>query len=95
LSKKDLSIVAKHFPYYEEIFASGQRSTYPLSALKVDNLIDKSFAIVGHAAHVVHAIAGQGVNLGLRDAKILADVIVESRYLRLDVGSDTVLKKMA
>lgn len=92
-SDQDLSkTLLAHFPFYGEISISGQRWSYPLSALKVDKLIDKRFAIVGDAAHVVHPIAGQGVNLGWRDARALANVIIDAQKLGLDIGSDTILK---
>jgi 2-octaprenyl-6-methoxyphenol hydroxylase len=51
------------------------------------------FALAGDAAHGVHPIAGQGLNLGLRDAAALAEVIVEARRLGLDIGSEAVLER--
>jgi 2-octaprenyl-6-methoxyphenol hydroxylase len=50
------------------------------------------FALAGDAAHGVHPIAGQGLNLGLRDAAALAEVVVEARSLGLDIGTEGALQ---
>jgi 2-octaprenyl-6-methoxyphenol hydroxylase len=55
----------------------GRRWSYPLSALLVSRYIDTRLALVGDAAHGVHPIAGQGLNLGFRDVNALADLILE------------------
>jgi 2-octaprenyl-6-methoxyphenol hydroxylase len=49
------------------------------------------FALAGDAAHGVHPLAGQGLNLGLRDAAALAETVVEARSLGLDIGSEAAL----
>ena len=54
-------------------------------------MIDDRLVLIGDAAHVVHPIAGQGVNLGWRDAAVLADCIQEAISLGLDIGSHTIL----
>jgi 2-octaprenyl-6-methoxyphenol hydroxylase len=53
----------------------GRRWTYPLSAMHAAHYIDTRLALIGDAAHGIHPIAGQGLNLGLRDALALADLI--------------------
>ena len=50
-------------------------------------------ALVGDAAHVIHPIAGQGLNLGLRDVAALAEVLVDGRRLGLDIGDAQVLAR--
>ena len=50
-------------------------------------------ALVGEAAHVIHPIAGQGFNLGLRDVAALAELVVDARRLGLDIGAPAVLAR--
>lgn len=70
----------------------------PLQAFPLRLQIARSFiaprlALIGDAAHVVHPIAGQGLNLGLKDVAALAEVVVEAMRLGLDHGSDDVLTR--
>jgi 2-octaprenyl-6-methoxyphenol hydroxylase len=51
------------------------------------------FALIGDAAHAMHPIAGQGLNVGLRDVAALAEVLVEAKRLGLDPGAATVLER--
>ena len=85
--------IKTHFPFYGDLEICSQRWTYPLSAVTVNSYIDHRLALIGDAAHVVHPIAGQGVNLGWRDAAVLADQLVRAYSLGLDIGSLTVLKQ--
>ena len=62
------------------------RSTYPLGFHHAARITDHRLALVGDAAHGIHPIAGQGVNLGYRDAAALAQVLVEGARLGLDLG---------
>ncbi len=66
-------------------------SHYPLRLQHAGQLTDHRLALVGDAAHVIHPIAGQGLNLGLRDVAALAQVLVEGARLGLDLGSPQVL----
>src|SRR5262249_17922710 len=50
-------------------------------------------ALVGEAAHMIHPIAGQGLNLSIRDIAALAELIVDARRLGLDIGDDGVLRR--
>ncbi len=72
---------------------AGPRWSYPLSMHLAARYVAPRFALAGDAAHGVHPIAGQGLNLGLRDAAALAEVIVDARRLGLDPGSLSVLER--
>jgi 2-octaprenyl-6-methoxyphenol hydroxylase len=67
------------------------RSTYPLGFHHAARITDHRLALVGDAAHGIHPIAGQGVNLGYRDAAALAQVLVEGARLGLDLGDQQLL----
>lgn len=71
----------------------GPRWSYPLSMHLAMSYLAPRLVLAGDAAHGVHPIAGQGLNLGLRDAAALVEVIVEGRRLGLDIGSQAVLRR--
>lgn len=71
----------------------GKRFSYPLVLMHAEEFIAPRFALVGDAAHGIHPIAGQGVNLGYRDVAVLAELITEQRGLGLDLGSHTMLAR--
>jgi 2-octaprenyl-6-methoxyphenol hydroxylase len=71
----------------------GPRWSYPLAMQLALSYIAPRFALAGDAAHAIHPIAGQGLNLGLRDAAALAEVVIEARRLGLDIGSEAVLER--
>ncbi len=73
--------------------ATGPRWSYPLSLQLADRYVAPRLALAGDAAHVMHPIAGQGLNLGLRDAAALAEVIVDATRLGLDPGATDVLAR--
>ena len=66
---------------------------FPLGLTLARAFVKPRFALVGDAAHSIHPIAGQGLNLGYRDVAALAETIVEAHRLGLDVGSLTVLDR--
>ncbi|OYX02897.1 MAG: hypothetical protein B7Z15_18715 [Rhizobiales bacterium 32-66-8] len=66
---------------------------FPLRRQMARAFIAPRLALVGDAAHVVHPIAGQGLNLGLKDVAALAEVVIETVRLGLDLGSDEVLAR--
>jgi len=69
------------------------RSTYPLGFHHAARIVDHRLALVGDAAHGIHPIAGQGVNLGYRDAAALTQVLVEGARLGLDLGDQQLLER--
>jgi 2-octaprenyl-6-methoxyphenol hydroxylase len=76
-----------------EIKAVGARRVHPLGFFVARSFIAERIALVGDAAHVIHPIAGQGLNMGLKDVAALAEVIVDAARLGLDPGSATVLER--
>jgi 2-octaprenyl-6-methoxyphenol hydroxylase len=69
----------------------GPRWTYPLTLLLAERYVATRLALVGEAAHTIHPIAGQGLNLGIRDVAALAELVIDARRLGLDIGNETVL----
>ena len=68
---------------------------YPLSLLLAERMVAPRLALIGDAAHGVHPIAGQGLNLGLKDAAALAEVLVEAVRNGEDIGAEAVLERYA
>ena len=71
-----------------EMFLCADRQMFPLSLQMAETYTAPRFVLVGDAAHVIHPLAGQGLNMGLRDAAALAGVIAKSQSLGLDIGTD-------
>jgi len=76
-----------------EIKAVGKRRAHPLGFFVARSFIADRIALVGDAAHVIHPIAGQGLNMGLKDVAALAEVIVDAARLGLDPGGADVLQR--
>lgn len=72
---------------------NGPRSSYPLSFQHTVRIVGERMALVGDSAHGMHPIAGQGLNLGLRDVGALVEVLEEARRLGLDIGDAQVLTR--
>lgn len=66
---------------------------YPLALKIAKNMVSDRLALIGDAAHVVHPIAGQGLNLGLADVAALAELVVEATRLGDDIGNANLLAK--
>lgn len=79
--------------YLGRLAPVGPRWTHPLSLSHAETYIAPRLALAGDAAHGMHPIAGQGLNMGLRDVAALAEVLVDARRLGLDIGSTAVLAR--
>ncbi len=71
----------------------GDRRAYPLGLTLAREFVRPQFALCGDAAHGIHPIAGQGLNLGFRDIAALAETVVEADRLGLEIGSLAVLER--
>jgi len=76
-----------------EVKALDKPRAFPLSYFVARSFIAERMALVGDAAHVIHPIAGQGLNLGLKDVAALAEVVVDAARLGIDFGQSDVLER--
>ncbi len=76
-----------------DIALEGSRFAYPLRLSLAEDFIAPRLALVGDAAHGVHPIAGQGLNLGLRDVAALAEVLIDASRRGEDIASPLVLER--
>jgi 2-octaprenyl-6-methoxyphenol hydroxylase len=87
-----LTEAEKRFGYrLGRITLAGPRALWPLEMHLARALAGDRVVLVGDAAHLVHPIAGQGLNLGLRDVAALTEVVTDAARLGLDIGSSIVL----
>jgi 2-octaprenyl-6-methoxyphenol hydroxylase len=75
------------------ITLEGPKQSFPLAFQMARSFVGKRLALIGDAAHVVHPLAGQGLNIGLRDVAALTETIVDTLRLGLDIGSATALER--
>jgi 2-octaprenyl-6-methoxyphenol hydroxylase len=76
-----------------EIKVLDKPRAFPLGYFVARSFIGERLALVGDAAHVIHPIAGQGLNMGLKDVAALAEVIVDAARLGIDLGQADVLDR--
>jgi 2-octaprenyl-6-methoxyphenol hydroxylase len=71
----------------------GRRWSYKLAAMHAHRYFDTRLVLVGDAAHTIHPIAGQGLNLGFRDAIALSELLIEASRNGTDLGSPQLLRR--
>jgi 2-octaprenyl-6-methoxyphenol hydroxylase len=76
-----------------EVKALDKPRAFPLGYFVARSFIGERLALVGDAAHVIHPIAGQGLNMGLKDIAALAEVVVDAARLGIDLGQADVLER--
>ncbi len=74
-----------------EIISIGERAAFPLRGLTAHSYVRERIVLLGDAAHTIHPLAGQGVNLGFKDAQALAELILANETA--DVGSLKLLRR--
>ena len=79
--------------YLGRLDVHGPRFAYPLSLVHARQYTANRLALVGDAAHSIHPIAGQGLNIGLRDVAALAEVVTDALRLGLDPGTSSALER--
>jgi 2-octaprenylphenol hydroxylase len=75
------------------ITSCGERILFPLQRQYAEHYVAPRIALVGDASHVIHPLAGQGVNLGLKDVRELADTLLEAGRQQRDIGALSVLRR--
>lgn len=71
----------------------GGKRAFPLGLTLARSFVASRFALAGDAAHGIHPISGQGLNLGFKDVAALAETVVEADRLGLDIGSINILER--
>ncbi|WFW29600.1 MAG: 2-octaprenyl-6-methoxyphenyl hydroxylase [Wolbachia endosymbiont of Menacanthus eurysternus] len=97
LSEKEFIIeLKKRFSsYLGKIKLKSQRKSYPLSFAFAKKLYKERILLIGDAAHSIHPIAGQGLNLGIKDIESVIKHITSARIFGIDIGSKYLLKKIS
>lgn len=94
LSRKEfVDVLRERFPpEYGDVDMVGERSAYPLSLVHAQNYIGTRMALIADAAHGIHPIAGQGLNLGFRDVKEIAALVIGAHEQGQDIGVQDLLE---
>jgi 2-octaprenyl-6-methoxyphenol hydroxylase len=85
------ALTARFPDFYGAAKQIGVRGAYPLGLIHAHNYTAPRAALIGDAAHGIHPIAGQGLNLGFRDIAVLAELVIAAVNENSDPGSDTLL----
>lgn len=80
---------------YGKFSLATPRAHFPLYHSRPSRLVGERFALIGDSAHGIHPLAGQGLNLGIRDVACLRDCLIEARGRGEDIGCDAVLARFA
>ncbi len=75
------------------IASVGPRASFPLRLIHADQYARPRLALIGDAAHTIHPLAGQGVNLGLSDAAVLAELLIEAAEQQADIAAFKLLRR--
>ena len=89
----DAEIARRFGDHLGETRAEGPRWSYPLRFHLARAYVRPRFAVAGDAAHGIHPIAGQGLNLGLKDVAALSEVVLDAARLGIDIGDLNMLKR--
>ncbi|ABD44863.1 ubiquinone biosynthesis hydroxylase, UbiH/UbiF/VisC/COQ6 family protein [Ehrlichia chaffeensis str. Heartland] len=97
LKKQDFmaELEKKCAPYVNDIKLDSEIKCFPLHLMFAKHLYKNRFALIGDAAHSIHPIAGQGLNLGIRDIDKLVNHIKSAKQYGIDIGSNYVLKNFS
>jgi 2-octaprenylphenol hydroxylase len=76
-----------------EILETSARGKFPLRGQHAKNYVKDRLVLIGDAAHTIHPLAGQGVNLGFADAATLAEVLVDAVRTKQDIGKFKILRR--
>jgi len=82
-----------HMPHYGGISVTGPRRAYPLKFQHAKKYYAPRIALISETVHAIHPIAGQGLNVGMRDITCLAKLLTNARALGLDIGAETLLRR--
>jgi 2-octaprenyl-6-methoxyphenol hydroxylase len=88
-------LLARFGEFLGDITLVGPKFIYPLGLGLAEEMHKGRLALIGDSAHGIHPIAGQGLNLGLKDVAALAEVLIEATRLGEDIGTDLVLERYA
>ncbi len=86
-------LAARFGDFLGHVEPAAPRWSYPVGLMLAERYVERRLALVGEAAHVIHPIAGQGLNIGIRDVAALAELVIDARRLGLDIGEDALLQR--